>query len=122
MGNYQYGTPGVSLDEAIWSHIGLKPGGGLIGESEDNPPFRPLVCSHYNCEHRYDPEEDATFYVVRHPREDYRYGHLTCAFHIQDAIEIMTRGLFGAERVEVREAKPEDWQLNTDRIESGFVS
>lgn len=117
MSNSFRGKPGASRQEAIYAHIGLKTGGGFIGDPGINPPFRPIVCHVEGCENRHAPEEGQTIYVLRRRNYDYRYGRLVCSEHLQEEIELMLPGLFGAGVIEVREAEPKDWQLAGERVE-----
>lgn len=117
MSNAFRGKPGVSMQEAIYAHVGLKVGGGMIGDVGDNPPFRPIVCHVEGCENRHAPEEDWTIYVLRNRSYEYRWGRLVCSEHLQEEIELMLPGLFGASVIEVREAEPGDWKLAGDRVE-----
>jgi hypothetical protein len=107
----------MSRQETIWAYLGLKVGGGLLGDPGDNLPFRPIVCSVDGCENRHAPEDDWTIYVLRNSAYEYRWGRLICSEHLQEEIELMLPGLFGASVVEIREAEPRDWVLAGDRVE-----
>lgn len=116
--NAFYGKPGASMEEAIWAAVGLKVGGGLIGDPGDNPPFRPLVCCVDGCETRHDFEQEGTaIYVVNRVGYEHRHGRLVCCDHLQAEIELSLPGIFGPGTLEVREAEPKDWKLAGDRVE-----